>query len=87
MFGTARPRIRDGSVDLYGTGRGLPSIAEGEFLPPKEQSNSEDDLVGDQGRPRRPLDKSLLNEALFARWIRRRRRTWRILDPMGISPA
>jgi hypothetical protein len=49
------------------------SIAEGEFLPPQEQSNSEDDLIGDQDRPRRPLDKSLLNEALLARWIRRRR--------------
>jgi hypothetical protein len=50
-----------------------PSIPEGEFLPPQEQSNSEDDLIGDQDGPRRPLDKSLLNEALLARWIRRRR--------------
>jgi|ERR1700722_5671373 hypothetical protein len=31
------------------------------------------DLIADQDRPRRPLDKSLLNEALLARWIRRRR--------------
>ena len=45
----------------------------GEFLPPQEQSNSEDDLIGDQDRPRRPLDKSLLNKGLLARWIRRRR--------------
>ena len=50
-----------------------PGIAEGEFLPRQEQSHSEDDLIGDQDRPRRPLDKSLLNEALLARWIRRRR--------------
>ena len=52
---------------------GSPSIAEGEFLPSQQQSNSEDDLIGDQDRLRRPLDKSLLNEALLARWIRRRR--------------
>ena len=38
-----------------------PRIAEGEFLPPQEQSNSVDDLIGDQDRLRRPLDKSLLN--------------------------
>ena len=50
-----------------------PSIAEGEFAPRQEQSHSEDDLIGDQGRAHRPLDKSLLNEALLARWIRRRR--------------
>ena len=43
------------------------------ILPPQEQSNSEDNLIGDQDRPCRPLDKSLLNEALLARWIRRRR--------------
>ena len=48
-----------------------PSIAEDEFLP--QQSNSEDDPLSDQDRLRRPLDKSLLNEALLARWIRRRR--------------
>ena len=52
---------------------GSPSIAEGEFLPSQQQSNSEDDPIGDQDRLRRPLDKSLLNEALLARWIRRRR--------------
>ena len=50
-----------------------PGIAEDEFLPRLEQSHSEDDLIGDQDCPRRPLDKSLLNEALLARWIRRRR--------------
>ena len=50
-----------------------PGIAEGEFLPRQEQSHSEDDLIGDQDRPRRPLDKSLLNEGLLARWMRRRR--------------
>jgi hypothetical protein len=38
-----------------------------------EQSISKDNLIGDQDRPRRPLDKSVLNEALLARWIRRRR--------------
>ena len=51
-----------------------PGIAEGEFLPRQEQSHSEeDDVIGDQDRPRRSLDKSRLNEALLARWIRRRR--------------
>jgi hypothetical protein len=50
-----------------------PSIVEGEFLPSQQQSNSVDDLIGDQNRLRRPLDKSLLN----ARWIRRRRSTLR----------
>jgi hypothetical protein len=49
-----------------------PSIAEDEFLTPQEQSNSEH-LIGDQDRPRRSLDKSLLNEALLTRWVRRRR--------------
>ena len=49
------------------------SIAEGEFLLSQQQSNLVDDLIGDQDRLRRPLDKSLLNEALLARWIRRRR--------------
>jgi hypothetical protein len=43
----------------------------------REQSNSEDDLIGDRNRPCRPLDKSLLNEALLARWIRRRRASLR----------
>ena len=53
---------------------GSPSIAEGEFAPRQEQSHSEDNhLSGDQGRAYRPLDKSLLNGALLARWIRRRR--------------
>jgi hypothetical protein len=50
-----------------------PSIAEDEFLTPQEQSNSEDNLIGDKDRPRRSLDKSLPNEALLTRWIRRRR--------------
>jgi hypothetical protein len=52
---------------------GSAGIAEGNFPPRQEQSYSEDNLIGDQDRPRRPLDKSLLNEALLARWIRRRR--------------
>jgi hypothetical protein len=38
-----------------------------------KQFNSVDDLIGDQDRARRPLDKSLLDEALLRRWIRRRR--------------
>jgi hypothetical protein len=52
---------------------GSSGIAEGKFLPREEQCHSEDDLIGDQDRPRRPLDKSLLNEGLLARWMRRRR--------------
>jgi hypothetical protein len=50
-----------------------PSIAKGEFAPRQEQSHSEDNLSGDQGRAHRPPDKRLLDEALLARWIRRRR--------------
>jgi hypothetical protein len=50
-----------------------PSIAEDEFLTPREQSNSEDNLIGDQDRPRRSLDENLPNETLLTRWIRRRR--------------
>jgi hypothetical protein len=49
-----------------------PGIAEGEFLP-RQEHHSEDDVICDQDRPRPRLDKSLLNEALLARWIRRRR--------------
>jgi hypothetical protein len=37
------------------------------------QPSSEDNLIRDQDRPRRPLDKSVLNAVLLARWIRRRR--------------
>ena len=50
-----------------------PSIAEGEFPPHNEQSLSEEDLIDDQARAHHPLDTTLRNEALFARWIRRRR--------------
>jgi hypothetical protein len=49
------------------------SIAEGESAPRQEQSLSEDNLSGDQGRAHRPLDNNPLSEALLARWIRRRR--------------
>jgi hypothetical protein len=49
------------------------SIAESESLPRQGLSHSEEDLLSDQDRSRRRLDKSLLNEALLARWIRRRR--------------
>jgi hypothetical protein len=38
-----------------------------------KQFNSVDDLIGDQDGARRPLDKSLLDEAVLRRWIRRRR--------------
>jgi len=56
------------------------------FLLPQEQTHSEDDLIGERDRPRRQPNKSVRNEALLARWIRRRRAALRRAIPERRTP-